>query len=120
VLAERGAVKPQVGVELQADGLGSAVKNVVANRLAEAVERTAQAGAGFPPIALGPQQGRQRVATVQLATHRQVHQQRQRFAQVQLERPTIALQARLAENEQLEGCHRGSSRCQGIIPEIRG
>ena len=89
----------------------SVVEEVVANRLGQAMEDAAQAGAALALVALGPEQGRQRVAAVRPATHRQVDQQRQGFAQVQLDRSSFALQPWLAEDEQLQVCHRGSSRC---------
>jgi hypothetical protein len=50
---------------------------------------------------------------VRPAAHRQVDQQRQGFAQVQLDRRSVALQPWLAKDHQLQVCHRDFSRSQG-------
>ncbi len=84
---------------MQADGIGAGVQNIVAEHLVEAVQGAAQAGAAFAPITFGPQEGRQRIAAVRLATHCEVYQQRQGFAQVQLDWRFIALQPRLAQDK---------------------
>src|SRR6266545_8320528 len=99
MLPERGAVEPEIGGGSQADGIGAGVQDVDAERLTQAVQGAAQAGAGLAPIALGPEHGRQSIAAVPLAADRQVDQQRQRLAQVQLDRPSVALQPWLAEDE---------------------
>ena len=99
MLPERGAIKPEVGGRVQADGLRFALQDVVANRLCQTVQGAAQARAALAPIALGPEHGRERVAAVRLIIHCEVDQQRQRFAQVQVRRLAVALHAWLAENE---------------------
>jgi hypothetical protein len=99
VLPKRGAVEPEVRGGKQADGFGAAVEDVGAEGLIEAMQGAAQAGAALARIALGPQQGGEMVAAVALAADRQVDQQRHCFAQVQFERPAVALETWLAQDQ---------------------
>jgi hypothetical protein len=90
---------------MQADGIGAGVQHVLANRLVQAVQGAAQARAALAPITLGPQHRRERVAAVCLTTHHEVDEQRQRLAQLQLDWSSVALQARGAQDQQLQVCH---------------
>jgi hypothetical protein len=67
----------------------------------EAVERAAQAAAALALVDVGPEQGGQRLAAVGTVADRDVDEQGQRPAQVQLDGPAVALEAGRAEDEQL-------------------
>src|SRR5262249_50368256 len=105
MLAERGAVEPEVNGGLQTDGLRADLEERFVQYVLEAVERAAQARAAFTVVALRPEQGCQGVATLELAAHGQVDHQRQRLAQIQRDRLTIVFQARRAEHIQLDVRH---------------
>src|SRR5262245_1647642 len=117
MLSECVAIEPEVCVGMQADGLKSAVKDLIADRLSQSMEGVAQASAALAPVALGPEQGCQRVAAMRLARHCQIDQQRQGFAQVEFDRPPVALQARGAKDQQLQQGHHVSPACGPHLTE---
>ncbi len=93
----------------EADFLPVGVQPVVGDGLSEGMEGAAQGGPAPGRVGLGPEQSDQKVAPVALARDRQIGQQGQSLAPVQLDRHAVALDAGRAEQIQSKAGHHDTS-----------
>jgi hypothetical protein len=107
-------VQPQPGLGIQAHALPIHEQPFFAQGLAQRREVAAQAGAGAARLQLRPEQGDQRLPRVALTpgvhpAHGQVGEQGNVLVSVKVEGRAIALDARGAEERQLEFGHESTS-----------